>query len=160
MTSAAGNLLDEINAVRKLSMEELRARYLELFGEDTKTRNKVYLFKRIAFRMQELKHGGLSEAARLRAEELAAQTPIRKRLAASDGAACAQPAVVRDPRLPPPGTVLRRTHDGIEHEVTVLGDGFEYHGERFKSLSVLASKIAGTRWNGYGFFGLLTRRNA
>jgi hypothetical protein len=44
--------------------------------------------------------------------------------------------------------------------VTILNDGFEYQGERFKSLSVLASKIAGTRWNGYGFFGLLQKESA
>jgi len=138
-------------------MEELRARYLELFGEETKTRNKVFLFKRIAYRLQELKHGGLTEEAKRRAEELAAQTPIPKRLSAGDGAAIVQAPLPRDPRLPPAGTVLRRVHGGAEHKVTVLDDGFEYQGEHFTSLSVIASKIVGTRWNGYGFFNLLRR---
>ena len=160
MAKTDDSLIKEMIAVRKLSMEELRARYLELFGEESKSRNKDYLFKRIAYRLQELKHGGLTEAARARAESLAEHAPVRRRLppgAAEELTRVAQP---RDPRLPPVGTVLRRTFNGAEHEVTVLDDGFEYQGERFTSLSVLASKIAGTRWNGYGFFRLLKKECA
>lgn len=157
MVQKDDGLLREINGVRKLSMEELRARYLELFGEETKTRNKVYLFKRIAYRLQELKYGGLTEEAIKRAEELASQTPIRKRLSAGEGAAIIDAPLPRDPRLPPAGTVLRRLYARVEHEVTVLEEGFEYKGERFGSLSVIASKITGTRWNGFAFFNLLRK---
>ena len=155
-------LLRELVELRKLPVEELRARYLTLFGEETKSRNKRYLFKRIAYRLQELKYGGLTAAARARAEALAAQAPLRRRLpdgAAEELASFAQPHRL-DPRLPPPGTVLRRTYQGVEHEVAVLEDGFEYHGERFTNLSVIATKIAGTRWNGYGFFHLLKKESA
>lgn len=72
-------LIREILALRPLSVTELRARYLALFGEETASRNKDYLFKRIAYRMQEQKYGGLSRAAVARAELLAAQAPIRRR---------------------------------------------------------------------------------
>lgn len=160
MAKRDDSLIKEMVAVRKLSMEELRARYLELFGEESKSRNKDFLFKRIAYRLQERKYGGLTEAARARAEVLAEQAPVRRRLPPGAAEELARAARPRDPRLPPPGTVLHRALDGAEHEVTVLDDGFEYRGERFKSLSVLASKIAGTRWNGYGFFGLLQRESA
>ena len=65
-----------------------------------------------------------------------------------------------DSRLPPPGAVLRRTFRGVEHLVTVLEDGFLHEGEKYTSLSVLARVITGTRWNGFGFFGLLGKRAA
>ena len=162
MAKTDDTLLRELIAVRKLPIEELRARYLALFGEESKSRNKKYLFKRIAYRLQELKHGGLTPAARARADALAEQAPLRRRLPPGAGeelARAAQPHRL-DPRLPPPGTVLRRTDKGVEHTVTVLEDAFEYRGERFDNLSVVATKLAGTRWNGYGFFRLLKKARA
>ena len=54
-----------------------------------------------------------------------------------------------------PGTKLIREHHGIKHEVIVLENGFSYDGERYKSLSAIAYKITGTKWNGKRFFGLL-----
>lgn len=160
MMKTGDGLLREMMALRKLSIEELRARYLDVFGEETRTRNRDYLLKRIAYRLQEKKHGGLAADARARAEQLAGQAPVRRHIPADAAEELARGTRPRDPRLPPPGTVLRRTHGGVEHEVTILDEGFEYRGERFKSLSVVASRIAGTRWNGYGFFGLLTRESA
>jgi hypothetical protein len=48
--------------------------------------------------------------------------------------------------------VVRRVHGTTEHSVTVLDDGFEYRGERYRSLSKIARVITGTPWNGYLFF--------
>jgi hypothetical protein len=146
--------LREIIALRKLSVGELRARWLELFGEETKSRNRDYLFKRLAYRIQERRYGGLTEEERARAEALAEKAPIRRQIPAGTAEALARAARPRDPRLPAPGTVLRRIHGGVDHEVTVLDEGFEYRGEQFKSLSLVATKIAGTKWNGFTFFGL------
>ena len=53
-----------------------------------------------------------------------------------------------------PGTRLVRDWQGVQHEVTVLSGGFEYRGRRFKSLSVIARTITGTRWSGPLFFGM------
>jgi len=63
----------------------------------------------------------------------------------------------RDPRVPPVGTVLRRVFEGKACEVTVCAEGFQYEGRRYKSLSAIATEIAGTRWNGFLFFGLKKR---
>ena len=57
-------------------------------------------------------------------------------------------------RNPVVGTKLIREWDGVAHTVTVLKDGFEWGGQRYKSLSAVARAITGTRWNGYRFFGL------
>lgn len=53
-----------------------------------------------------------------------------------------------------PGVRLLREWNGETYEVTVLESGFEYRGARYKSLSVIARLITGTRWSGPKFFGL------
>ena len=61
---------------------------------------------------------------------------------------------VRDERLPLPGTVLKRKYKGQVIRALILEYGFEYDGEIYDSLSALVTKVTGTRWNGYQFFGL------
>ncbi|WP_242443409.1 DUF2924 domain-containing protein [Sphingobium sp. LB126] len=62
--------------------------------------------------------------------------------------------VIADPRNPVVGTRLVREWDGAEHVITVLRDGFDWQGRKYKSLSAVARTITGTQWNGYRFFGL------
>jgi hypothetical protein len=66
----------------------------------------------------------------------------------------------RDPRLPPPGTTIKKEYRGETYEVLVLAAGFEFRGERFNSLSRLARTIAGTPWNGFIFFDLVNGHEA
>ena len=61
-------------------------------------------------------------------------------------------ATARDPRLPEPGTVLTREHNGVEHRAVVPDDGFEHCGERFATLSKVARVFIGTNCNGYFSF--------
>lgn len=152
MTDTHNPLIHDILALRELPVAKLRERYLALFGEETTSRNKDYLFKRLVYRMQEQRYGGLSQRAQDRAKELASQAPIRRRPPRNVASVSIVEQTARDPRLPPVGTVLRREFKGEVHEARVLTDGFEYRGERFTSLSTLASRIAGTRWNGFTFF--------
>ena len=42
----------------------------------------------------------------------------------------------------------------------MLEDGFAWVGKRYASLSEIARLITGTRWNGWAFFGLKSRRGA
>ncbi|MAS87856.1 MAG: hypothetical protein CMH30_07790 [Micavibrio sp.] len=51
------------------------------------------------------------------------------------------------------GTKLIRNWQGTDHIVTVIDGGFEYQGQRYKSLSKIANEITGSRWNGWLFFG-------
>ncbi len=53
-----------------------------------------------------------------------------------------------------PGMRLVREWRGKTHTVLVLEDGFEWNGERRRSLSAIAREITGTRWSGPRFFGL------
>lgn len=75
----ADPLIREILALREVPVSALRERYLAVFGEESTSRNKDYLFKRIAYRMQEQRYGGLSPRAKARAVELADKAPVRRR---------------------------------------------------------------------------------
>jgi len=153
----AASIARELASLEEMTSGELAEKYREVFGEPTRTRNKQYLRKRIAWRIQERAEGGLSPRALERIEQLAPLAPVRWRApVARKDSVTPRPVPItgpaRDPRLPPLGTVLVREHGGVEHKVTVLADGFEYNGERYRSLSKVARLITGTAWNGYLFF--------
>ena len=127
---------------------------------------KLYLFRRIAWRLQAQALGDLSERARRRAVALAsdADVPARQHMRAQPstgrpvsplGGSRSQ----RDWRLPPTGTLLARRFQGRDVLVKILEDGFEYETRHFRSLSTIATEVTGTRWNGFLFFGLTDRRN-
>jgi hypothetical protein len=151
----AESIATQVTRLQSMTVGELRDRYAEVFGEQPRSRNKDYLWKRVAFRIQELTEGGISERARRRAEQLARDADLRVRAPeGAAGAPSAPPAMPRDPRLPPAGSTLKRLFNGKEHLVRVLDSGFEYEGRTFESLSAVARTIAGTRWNGFLFFNL------
>ena len=161
---ALANLPAQLVALDAMTVAELRAKWLEVYGQPTTAGNRPYLKKQLAWKIQALVEGGLSERAKALIQELAAEAPIRWREPEPE----VPVARDRDPRLPPAGTVLSRNHGGvthkvtvlcrshrgIKHEVTVLEDGFEYQGERYESLSRVAKAITGTNWNGFQFFRL------
>jgi hypothetical protein len=67
----------EVAAVRRLTTAELRRRFAELFGEPTHATNKPWLIRRIAWCLQALVEGDLSERARQRAAELVNDADLR-----------------------------------------------------------------------------------
>jgi hypothetical protein len=145
----------ELAALRQMTPSDLAAKYVALYGCSPRSRNKDFLRKRLAWRIQELAEGGLSERALARIEELRPEALVQWRRparAVTATSARALRAAARDPRLPSAGTVLTRVHGTTEHSVTVLDDGFEYRGGRYRSLSKIARVITGTPWNGYLFF--------
>jgi hypothetical protein len=160
---AMAGVAAQLAALREMTVGGLREAHREVFGEPTRSRNKDYLIKKIAWRIQEMAEGGLSDRALAKIDELAADVPIRWRRApapksmASADTASDDLLIERDPRLPPPGTILTRTYQGVDHKVTVLAEGVEYQGERYASLSQIARAITGTNWNGYLFWGLKRR---
>lgn len=52
------------------------------------------------------------------------------------------------------GTKLVREFKGKRYSVTVIQNGYEFNGKKYKSLSAIANEITGTRWNGKKFFGV------
>ncbi|NOJ81591.1 DUF2924 domain-containing protein [Myxococcus xanthus] len=151
----------QLAALASMSVPDLAEKYLEVYGEPTRSRNRDYLKKRLAFRIQELAEGGLSARAVARISELGDKLPERWRMRqveetkpATPPPPAPAPVDGRDARLPPPGTVLTRVFKGAQHRVTVREEGIEYDGQLHRSLSSVAKLITGTAWNGFTFFGL------
>jgi hypothetical protein len=150
-------VVKEIEELRGLSVGALRARYREVFGEGSRSHHKAFLFRRIAWRLQALAEGDLSDRARRRAIEIANDADLRVvapketrtnelvRLPASGA---------RGPRLPQPGTLLTKRYRDQVVVVKVLDHGFEFDGRHYRSLSAIAREVTGTRWSGPLFFGL------
>ncbi len=161
--TATLSIPQQLAALPRLSVKQLQARYAEVFGDATTARNKTWLVRRIAWKLQANVEGGLSERALARAQDLAAGAELRSSrpppaapVPASHPATkvvtpAASPA---DPRLPPPGSTIARTYKGARLQVRVLASGFEYAGVAYPSLSAVAKAITGSHCNGFLFFGL------
>ena len=153
---------EEINALRKMTVGQLKMRYREVFGEDTRSNHKQFLFRRIAWRFQANVEGGLSERARRRALEIADDADLRIRAPRNflkqplDQGRVQEVQITAgiDPRLPLPGTDLFRRFRGKDVKVRVRADGFDCEGRVYPSLSAAVRAATGTRWNGFAFFNL------
>jgi hypothetical protein len=155
----------EVAALRQATTGQVCEPYAELFQEKPRSRHKAYLIRKIAWRLQALAEGDLSERARCRAEELANDAEVRVTPPrGSDaqprprGASAAPVILSTDRRLPAPGTAIVRQYKGQTLRVLVLPDELEFDGNRYKSLSAVAKAITGSHCNGYRFFNLEAER--
>ena len=149
----------EVARLEKMSVNQLAKKFEEVFGEECRSRHKRYLIRRIAWRLQANAEGGLSDRARQRAEELADDAEIRVTPPREKKSTDAEPDTIplpegRDRRLPPPGNWIERDYKGRTIRVLVVADGFEYEGQRYKSLSAIAKAVTGSHMNGFLFFRL------
>jgi hypothetical protein len=156
------NIEQEIDSLQAMTGAKLRVRYAEVFGELARTSHKTWLVKRIAWRLQALAEGDLSERARRRAAELANDADLRLYPPRASQAVPAKKESTADAerldiRLPPPGHTLSRLYKGRMLHVRVLPKGFEFEGEMYQSLSAAAKAITGSHTNGYLFFRLLDK---
>lgn len=159
-----GGVIAKIQALQRMSVGELHAEWMRLYGEPSRSRHRDYLIRRLCWRVQELAYGGLSDAAKARIAELAPAGFVRARVPngfeplAIDAAPIEKPLrASRDPRLPSPGTVITRRWRGRELRLLVLDDGYEVDGVRYESLTAAARGITGQAWSGWLFFGLRQR---
>ncbi len=118
----------EMAALRQMTVPQLRSRHQEVFGEPTRSAHKEHLVRRIAWWLQALAEGDLTQRARRRADQLARDADLRVRAprrqpqAATAAKLASTPP--RDPRLPMPGTILVRGYRGRTRQVKVLDQGF------------------------------------
>ena len=143
-----GVVLAQLAAMQRLSVNELKAKWEALFGTPAPNNARAFLELRIGYRIQELTYGGLTRETRR----------VLDLLADEDEGKITRKNMVADPRNPVVGTRLVREWDGAEHTVTVLRDGYEWQGRKFRSLSAVAKAITGTNWNGFRFFGMRERK--
>ena len=139
------NVITQLAALRTMQAPELKVKWRELYDSEPPPFNRSFLESRLAYRIQEIAYGGLNPDILKRIEAL------------KDGAEKYKPNSINDSR-PPIGAILVREHRGVEHRVKVLHNGFEYQGKNYRSLTAVASHIAGVHWNGPMFFGLRRKR--
>lgn len=146
------SVLRQVADLQNLSHEELKERWAMLYGGTPPAYNRTFIIKRLAHRIQELAHGGLSEKVRVRMREIldahgfdenACDRTVRQ----------TQRERMRRQEMPVSGTRLVREWNGRRHEVIVVPGGFEYEGRNYRSLTAITKVITGTHWNGRAFFG-------
>ena len=125
------------------SLEDLRNEWRCLYRGDPPRVSRDLLMRGIAYRRQELEHGGLSKATRRKLKTLAKRFRTTGRVAPDPGLALK------------PGARLVREWHGRTHTVTVTEDGFDYASTSYSSLTKVARAITGARWSGPRFFGLV-----
>lgn len=104
-------------------MAALLDKYAELFGERSPSRNRTHLVRKVAWRVQALAYGDLSERARQRAAELAKDADTRvsapRSLKSSTPGFTATIPIPHDARVPPVGTAIQREYRGRQIKVVV-----------------------------------------
>jgi hypothetical protein len=151
--------LQEITALKTKPVKELKAKFQKLFGEEKAVpENKAILVKKIAYKLQEMKYGELSPAAKEKTATLIKKyDPVNNKAVRPGKASQGDTGRVsahRDSRLPIPGSIITKVYKGKKLEVKVLEKGFEYKGKTYRSLSGIAKDITGNGWNGFLFFGV------
>jgi hypothetical protein len=105
------------------------------------------MIRALAHELQERADGGPSAPLRRRLQTIAREL--------AKGASPCAPGI-----MPKTGTTLVRQWRGHTHTVLVREDGFEYDGQHYRSLTVIAERITGAHWSGPRFFGLTQRARA
>jgi hypothetical protein len=134
----------EITALSGLKHQELIGLWIEHYhNPPPKPVSRKLLIRAVAYAIQVRRYGGLPK--RLRQELL--RIAQESRSSAMNGP---------DPprRTLSPGTRLLRDWHGRSHSVEVTDQGFLWNGRTYRSLSVIAREITGSRRNGPKFFGV------
>lgn len=147
-------IVKQIMSLKNKSLIELKAKYTEVFkGETPTSSNKLFLWRKIAYKLQEIEYGGLSENTQNRVNELIERyDPINNKMFRPQRPVDKDKSTGRDRRLPIPGAIIRKEYKGRILEVKVLEKGFDYEGKVYRTLSAVAKAITGDHWNGYLFF--------
>jgi hypothetical protein len=140
--ASPAELSQKLAALNDLTAPQLRAEWRRLYRGQPPRLSRDLLVRSIAYRIQELAHGGLSKATRRKLLALTKVLQSNGSIEPDDG-----------PNLRP-GARLVREWRGRTHTVQVTEDGFEYDGKPYSSLSKIAHVITGAHWSGPRFFGL------
>ena len=137
----ASRLSDRLAALADLSLGDLRLEWRRLFRADPPRLSRDIMIRAVAYRLQEIAHGGASKATLRRLATLAAEFEKGGSIAPSPS-----------PKIKPGSRLVREWH-GRTHTVSVTDDGFEFQGKAYRSLTKIAHDITGARWSGPRFSG-------
>jgi len=145
----------ELAAMEAMTPKQLREKYVAVFGEPTRSGNRRFMIKRIAWRLQANAEGDLPERVLERALELARDSDLRTtapKARSTDGPTVERSATFKRGGPLTVGTQLTRKYKGKTIVVTVLDGGFAYADKKYRSLSAAAKAITGTHISGHRFF--------
>src|SRR5680860_611862 len=138
-------LASEIAALKNMAHVDLRGAWRRAWrSHPPKFLSRDLLELGIAWKLQERAFGGLSGVTKRRLAELALAIEAKADIARTRRVSLRA------------GARLIREWGGESHEVLVTEDGFLWRGKNWRSLSVIAREMTGTRWSGPRFFGLAT----
>jgi hypothetical protein len=146
MNNDKATVYSEISRISKLSTGELRQVWKEKFGKDAPySARRTMLLDKLVYCFREQAFGGMSDKAKDRLALLEERFKKGERLQGKNYDLA-------------PGMTFSREYNNEKHTVKILDDGkVEYRGDAYRSLSTVASKICGCRWNGYKFFHVTKR---
>lgn len=134
-------ILQEVIAVNKMTMAELRRKYKDIFNQDAPlTANRQQLIPKIAYEIQTMALGGL--------------TPNAIRMMENFNKGKIPQYAQRKTRVSlPAGTLITKEYRGQTYSIKVTESDFIMSGIHYPSLSKIAKVITGgTNWNVKRFF--------
>lgn len=149
-------LIEQIQKLKDIPLEDLRSKYKEVFKVETPpSNNRTLLWRKIAYKLQEIEYGGLNEQTQGRIKELIERyDPVNNKSLRPTFSKDKKDKPARDRRLPIPGTVIKKEYKGRTLEVKILEEGFEFNNSTYRTLTAIAKEATGAHWNGYLFFNL------
>ena len=148
-------IINQLQNLKDMDISKIQALYKELYGKESNGTHKTYLWRKVAYKLQEQEYSSLSAKAKERLQALIEEyDPINNKVLRPDKAIISQQLPIKDKRLPIPGTVITKGYKSLNYQVKVLEKGFEYNQKIYKTLSAIAKEITGAHWNGYLFFSL------
>lgn len=143
------SVLRQLAALQDLTTDQIKDRWRDLCGSEPPAYNRQYLVRRLAYRIQELYYGGISQTTRERLRRTAQNDP--QACFTKPEAKSGKEGGITD------GMRFVRHWQGQRYEVVVAQGGFEFEGQRFRSLTAITKKITGAHWNGRSFFGVKSK---
>ena len=135
------NIIKQIIALQSMNENSLLSMWDKFFDYKPEVSSRQHMISKIAYKIQELAYGGVDPATEEKIREQARKTPLKNQKKKKKF----QPQI---------GTKIVKEYHDKTYEVLVVDGGFAYEGDVFKSLSAIANKITGTKWNGLKFFGV------
>ena len=139
-----------IAELRSMPVADLVQRYEAVYGKPPRVKHREWLWRRIAWKVQEQRFGGLSQVARRRIDE------IVETLDLPFGKAATVRGSLPTKRASDPvaGTTVSRVWRGREVCATRTESGWTCDGIEYRSLSAVAKAVSGSHVSGPAWFGL------
>jgi len=138
-------IIKQITKLQSMPIRKLDNVWRTMFDHEPEVNSRKYMISKIAYKIQEIEYGALSVETEDKIKACAKATQKKSITSTAKKSKKFSPQI---------GTVITKNYHDKIYEVMVVNDGFSYDGMVYKSLSAIATKITGTKWNGLKFFGV------